>query len=131
MDSTALRSSRFDSQAKTGKSTRLGWYKGYKLHLVTSTDLVPLALEFKTANVYDSNCEQLVKRLYSYDIFILLRDAAYDSIKLFKIYDEISINLITDINLRKAKSYSSIKNEYRINNLLYLQSLIGEKIYKK
>ncbi|GEM_PF-3899845 len=92
---------------------------------------MPLALEFTTANVYDSNCEQLVKRLYSYDIFILLGDADYDSIKLFKLCDEMSINLITDINLRKAKSYSSIKNEYRVKNLLYLQSPIGEKIYKK
>ena len=106
IDSTALRSSRFDSQAKSGKSTRLGWYKGYKLHLVTSFDLVPLALEFTTANVYDS-------------------------VKLFKLCEKMSINLITDINLSKAKSYSSIKNEYRVKNLLYLQSPIGQNIYKK
>gem|GEM_PF-6151792 len=51
----------------------------------------------------------------------------YIKIKNCNIY----CNLITDINLRKAKSYSSIKNEYRINNLLYLQSPIREKIYKK
>ena len=74
IDSTALRSSRFDSQAKSGKSTYLGWYKGYKLHLVTSTDLVPLALEFTTANVHDSNCEQLVKQLYSHDILLGIED---------------------------------------------------------
>ncbi len=29
-DSTALLSSLYDSQAKWGKSTRYGWYKGYK-----------------------------------------------------------------------------------------------------
>ena len=38
---------------------------------------------------------------------------------------------MTDINLRKAKSYSSIKNEYRVKNLLYLKYPIGQKIYKK
>ena len=50
-DLTSLSSSRFDSQGKSGKLTRLGWYKVYKLHLVTSTDLVPLALKFTTSNV--------------------------------------------------------------------------------
>ena len=77
----------------------------------------------------NSNCEQLVKQLYSKDIFILLGDVAYDSVKLFKLCEKISINF--DIKLHKAKSYSSIKNEYRVKSLLYLQSPMGQKIYKK
>ncbi|MDK2919940.1 MAG: hypothetical protein PWQ37_2673 [Candidatus Petromonas sp.] len=131
IDSTALRSSKFDSEAKKGKSTRLGWYKGYKLHLVSSSDSIPIAFNFTTANVYDSNCKKLIKELDDYDIFVLLGDAAYDSVKLFELCDELSINLLTDINLRKAKSIDSIKNEYRKKNVLYLQSPIGEKVYKK
>ncbi|KNF08466.1 hypothetical protein CLPU_7c00940 [Gottschalkia purinilytica] len=73
IDSIALCSSRFDSQARSGKSTRSGWYKGYRLHLVSSVDLVPLALSFTTSNVYDSNCKQLIEQLYNYDIFIRLK----------------------------------------------------------
>ncbi|MED3841870.1 transposase [Geobacillus stearothermophilus] len=36
IDSTALRSSLYDSQAKWGMSTRCHWFKGYKLHLCTT-----------------------------------------------------------------------------------------------
>ena len=131
IDSTPLRSSKFDSQAKKGKSTRLGWYKGYKLHLISSSDSIPIAFNFTTANVYDSNCKDLINELGDYDIFILLGDAAYDSIKLFKLCDKLAINLLTDINIRKGKSLNSIKNEYRIKNMLFLTSPIGEKIYRK
>ena len=34
IDGTALRSSKYDSEAKCGKGTRLGKYKGYKLHCI-------------------------------------------------------------------------------------------------
>lgn len=131
IDSTPLRSSRFDSEAKSGKSTRLGWYKGYKLHLVSSSDLVPIGFKFTTANIYDSNCKDLIMSLSDYDIFVLLGDAAYDSIKLFKLCEELSINLMTEINFRKGKSLNSIKNEYRRKNALYLTSPIGGRIYKQ
>ncbi|MFC5772415.1 hypothetical protein ACFPT3_00160 [Ectobacillus antri] len=43
VDSTALRSSLYDSQAKWGKSTRLKSFKGYKLHLCISTEEVILS----------------------------------------------------------------------------------------
>jgi hypothetical protein len=131
IDSTALRSSRFDSEAKSGKSTRLGWYKGYKLHLVSSADLIPLEFHFTTANVYDSNCKNLLLKLKDYDIFALLGDAAYDSVKLFKLCEELSFHLVTDINLRKSKSVDNIKNEYRKRNFYFIDSPIGEKIYKQ
>lgn len=131
IDSTALRSSKFDSQSKKGKSTRLGWYQGYKLHLVSSLDSIPIVFDLTTANVYDSNCSNLIKNLRDYDIFALLGDAAYDSVKLFELCNEMSINLLTDINIRNAKSLDSIKNVYRKKNLHYLKSPIGEKIYRK
>lgn len=34
IDETALRSSKFDGDAKKGKGTRLGFYTGYKLHCI-------------------------------------------------------------------------------------------------
>ncbi|SHK06934.1 transposase [Paramaledivibacter caminithermalis] len=130
VDSTALRSSKFDSEAKKDKSTRLGWCQGYKLHLVSSLDSITIAFNFTTANVYDSNCKELIRELDDYDIFVLLGAAAYDSVKLFELCDELSINLLTDIDLRKAKSIDSLKNEYSRKNILYLESPTGEKIYR-
>lgn len=43
---TALRSSKYNSEAKSRKGTRLGYYKDYKLHCVVAvTDIiVPLVL---------------------------------------------------------------------------------------
>lgn len=54
IDSTALRSSLYDSQAKWGKSTRYGWYKGYKAHVCSTPEGVVLSYAFTTANVHDS-----------------------------------------------------------------------------
>ena len=36
IDGTALRSSKYDSEAKSGKGTRLGYFKGYKLHCIAT-----------------------------------------------------------------------------------------------
>ncbi|OCL26649.1 hypothetical protein U472_11770 [Orenia metallireducens] len=63
IDSTDLRSSQYDSQAKSGPSTRLGFYKGYKLHLICSNDSIQLSFEITTANVYDNTyscCKKLI-----------------------------------------------------------------------
>ncbi|MGG1328775.1 transposase, partial [Bacillus tropicus] len=54
IDSTALRSSLYDSQAKWGKSTRYGWYKGYKAHICSTPEGVVLSYAFTTANIHDS-----------------------------------------------------------------------------
>ncbi|MGM0472313.1 MAG: transposase, partial [Bacillota bacterium] len=99
IDSTPLRSSKYDSEAKFGTSTRLGNYKGYKLHLVASKDALPVAFKCSTANVYDNTfdyCQQLMRSLGDYDPFILLGDAAYDSTKLFKLADQLGFKLLTD-----------------------------------
>ena len=56
IDGTGLRSSKYDSEAKSGKGTRLGYFKGYKLHCIsTVTDIIiPLVFNLTTANVYDN-----------------------------------------------------------------------------
>jgi hypothetical protein len=38
IDSTALRSNFYDSQAKWGVSTRYHWFKGYKLYFCTTAE---------------------------------------------------------------------------------------------
>jgi hypothetical protein len=42
IDSTALRNSLYDSQARWGISTRYNWFKGDKLHLCTTTEEIIL-----------------------------------------------------------------------------------------
>ncbi len=54
IDSTALRSSLYDSQAKWGISTRYNWFKGYKLHLCTTTEGIILSHVFTTTNRNDA-----------------------------------------------------------------------------
>jgi len=53
-DSTALQSSLYDSQARRGISTRYNWFKGYKLHLCTTTDGIVLSHVLTTANRNDA-----------------------------------------------------------------------------
>jgi hypothetical protein len=65
VDGTALRSSKYDSKAKCGRGTRLGKYKGYKLHCAASvTDtILPLSFSLTTANVYDNQVSDLLYEL--------------------------------------------------------------------
>lgn len=133
IDSTSLRSSKYDLEAKYGTSTRLGKYKGYKLHLISSNDSIPLMFNFTTANAYDNTfdcCEKLMTPLKNYDPFILLGDAAYDSTKLFELANDLGFKLLTDINYRNADSIYDFTDRCKIENGLYYNSALGEKMYK-
>ena len=131
IDSTALRSSKYDSEAKSGKSTRLGYYKGYKLHCIaTVTDIIiPLVFHLTTANVYDNQVSDLLYESKTYNPFLILADAAYDSVEWFEIASSLEFNLLTDINMRKAKNIKSFADK-RHENALFLKSPIGLKLYK-
>ncbi|WP_315068786.1 transposase [uncultured Clostridium sp.] len=106
IDGTALRSLKYDSEAKSGKGTRLGYYKGYKLHCVaTITDIIiPLVFDLTTANVYDNQVSDLLYEVKIYDSFLIFADAAYDSAEWFEIVSNLEFNLLTDVNMRKARS---------------------------
>ena len=131
IDATALRSSKYDSEAKSGKGTRLGYYKGYKLHcIVTVTDtIIPLVFNLTTANVYDNQVPDLLYEAKIYNPFLILADTAYDSVEWFKIATKLECNLLTDINMRKAKSIESFIDK-RYENALFFQSPIGINLYK-
>jgi len=63
IDATALRSSKYiTNEAESGKGTRLGYYKGYKLHCIAIvTDIIiPLVFNLITANVYDNQVPNLL-----------------------------------------------------------------------
>ena len=131
IDGTALRSSKYDSEAKSGKGTRLGYFKGYKFHCIaTVTDIIiPLVFDLTTANVYDNQVSNLLYEAKIYNPFLILADAAYDSSEWFEIASDLEFNLLTDINMRKAKSIESFADK-RYENALFIQSPIGLKLYK-
>ena len=131
IDATALRSSKYDSEAKSGKGTRLGYFKGYKLHCIaTVTDIItPLVFDLTTANVYDNQVSELLYEAKIYNPFLVLANAAYDSKEWFEIALNLKFNLLTDINMRKAKSIEIFADK-RYDNALFMQSPIGLKLYK-
>ena len=131
IDGTALRSSKYDSEAKSGKGTRLGYFIGYKLHCIAAvTDIIiPLVFNVTTPNVYDNQVSDLLYEAKIYNPFLILADAAYDSIEWFDIASDLELNLLTDINMRKAKSIEAFDMK-RYENALFMQSPIGMKLYK-
>ncbi|NFI94904.1 transposase [Clostridium botulinum] len=131
IDGTALRSSKYDSEAKSGKGTRLGYYKGYKLHCIaTVTDIIiPLVFDLTTANVYDNQVSNLLYESKTYNPFLILADAAYDDESWFNISNKLEINLLTDVNMRNSKSIDSF-SDVRYTNALFIESPIGLKLYK-
>ena len=131
IDGTALRSSKYDSEAKSGKGTRLGYFIGYKLHCIAAvTDIIiPLVFNVTTANVYDNQVSDLLYEAKIYNPFLIHADAAYDSVKWLEIASDLKFNLLTDINMRKAKSLESFTDK-RYENALFIQSPIGLKLYK-
>jgi hypothetical protein len=114
---------------RRGKGTRLGWYIGYKLHAIISNDRIPLAWEITTANVYDNQAQYLLDKVEQLDIFMILADGAYDSIKLLEKADSKNIHLVASVNKRKAAQLTveNIKHPLRRKNLAYLQGAIGSQ----
>ena len=131
IDETALRSSKYDSEVKSGKGTRLGYFKGYKLHCIAAvTDIIiPLVFDLTTANVYDNQLSHLLYEVKTYNPFLIIADAAYDSAEWFDIVSDLELNLLTDINMRKAKSIESFTGK-RYENAVFMKSPIGLKLYK-
>ena len=62
---------KYDSEAKSGKGTRLGYFKGYKFHCIaTVTDIIiPLVFDLTTANVYDNQVSNLLYEAKIYNPF--------------------------------------------------------------
>ena len=130
IDGTALRSSKYDSEAKCGKCTRLGKYKGYKLHCIACVKdtILPLSFCLTTANVYDNQVSELLYEVKIYNPFITLADAAYDDTTWFQTAKDLSLNLLTDVNMRRAESIESFTDELRYKNALFVESPIGKII---
>lgn len=104
IDSTALRSSLYDSQAKWGVSIRYHWFKGYKLHLCTTAEGIILSHVLTTANRNDAAvAPELLVSVKQWDIELALGDAAYDSEKVRQTAEQAGILLISPINRHNSE----------------------------
>jgi hypothetical protein len=103
IDSTALRSSLYDSQARWGLSTRYHWFKGYKLHLCTTAEGIILSHVFTTANRNDAAVAlELFPAVKEWEIEFALGDAAYDSEKVRQMAEQTGIFFVSPINPRNS-----------------------------
>ena len=134
LDSSSLVTSKFDKEAKVGKSTRINWYYGYKLHLICSRKGIPISFNITTANIHDSKCEELITSLGELNQECdVIADKGYDTSKLLKHAKEHGIKLICPLNKRKAKKIEleNIKCTLRKENYVYLETREGKSRYSK
>lgn len=128
IDSTALRSSLYDSQAACGKSTRLHMFKGYKLHLYASVKGVVLSHAFVPANRHDSAIAPSLLRSseeLDLDVACALGDAAYDSREIRETAESLGIQMITAVNKRNGTR----KDAYGRVIPAFLQTTLGTTLF--
>ncbi|MBJ8026140.1 transposase, partial [Bacillus cereus] len=129
IDSTALRSSLYDSQAKWGKSTRYGWYKGYKAHVCSTPGGVVLSYAFTTANVHDSKiAPALLRDIQNQNVLFSVADAAYDSQHIYEISGACGIFAMNPINPRSGEQ---IKSTHRRVLSHFVQTTFGKQLMKE
>jgi transposase len=129
MDSTALRSSLYDSQARWSKSTRYKWYRGYKLHLCVSADGLILSYQFTTANVYDSvPAPSLLRSLPQKQVEMIVADKAYDSKKIREAANQTDVFFLSPINKRRS---AKRKDSYGRIIPCFLSTSLGKWLMKQ
>ncbi|MGR5965279.1 transposase [Bacillus cereus] len=129
IDSTALRSSLYDSKAKWGKSTRYGWYKGYKVHVCSTPEGVVLSYAFTTANVHDSKMAPvLLQDIQDQNVLFSIADAAYDSQHIYEIARTCNIFAMNPINPRNGEQ---LKSTHRRVLFQFAQTIFGKQLMKE
>ncbi|HDR6319097.1 TPA: transposase [Bacillus thuringiensis] len=129
IDSTVLRSSLYDSQARWGKSTCYGWYKGYKAHVCSTPEGVVLSYTFTTANVHDSKMASVLLRdIQNRNVLFSVADAAYDSQHIYEIARTCDIFAMNPINPRNGEQ---IKSTHRRVLSHFVQTIFGKQLMKE
>ncbi|EOP79329.1 hypothetical protein IGM_06308 [Bacillus cereus HuB4-4] len=129
IDSTALWSSLYDPKAKWGKSTRYGWYKGYKVHVCSTPEGVVLSYAFTTANVHDSKIAPVLLRdIQDQKVLFSVADAAYDSQHIYEIARTCDIFAMNPINPRNGEQ---TKSTHRRVLFHFAQTIFGKQLMKE
>jgi hypothetical protein len=120
-----------DTDARWGYSHTKGWIFGYKLHMISSTGsiVVPLSVDFTTANVYDNQIYLgLVSCLPSMTIkkiHYMIADPGYDDQNLYDLSAGLNFQLVCPI-----RRYKNTPQE-RLQLVDFYESPLGQAIYSK
>jgi hypothetical protein len=118
-----------DTDAMWGFSHTKGWIFGYKLHLISSTGsiIVPLAVDFTTANIPDNHMYSILTA--SLPVTIIKRtlymsaDPGYDDHELYDLSTDMGFQLVCPV-----KRYRNTPSD-RIKLVEFYESDIGQTIY--
>ena len=117
-----------DTEARWGFSRNKGWVFGYKLHLSCSSTgklIVPLSVDFSTANVSDNQMYcSLVEPLPNNTVRYVVADLGYDNHKLYDYSKNRGITLVCPI-----RRYRHTKGK-RLKHIQFYKSDSGQQIYK-
>ncbi len=117
------------SRQNGGKSTRYKWYKGYKLHLATTSTGIILAHQFTTANVYGSEAvPDLLNQLTEFKIGFARGDEAYDSKLIREQAKERDILFLTPLNKRKG---GKRKKSFARVIPTFLKTTFGRSLFRR
>jgi Transposase DDE domain len=131
MDKGIVPCSGIDKDARWGYSHTKGWIFGYKLHMISSTDsiIVPLSVDFTTANVYDNQVYLgLVSCLSSITIkkiHYMIADPGYDDQNLYDLSMNLGFELVFPV-----RRYKNTPQE-RLQLVDFYESPLGQTIYSK
>ncbi len=118
-----------DTDAMWGFSHTKGWIFGYKLHLISSTGsiILPLAVDFTTANIPDNQVYSILTA--SLPVTIIKRtlymsaDPGYDDHELYDLSTDMGFQLVCPV-----KRYRNTPSD-RIKLVEFYESDIGQTIY--
>lgn len=132
MDKGIIPRSGIDTSARWGFSHTKGWIFGYKLHMISSTGssiVVPLSVDFTTANVYDNQIyPALVSCLPSRTIkktHYMTADPGYDDQNLYDLSTDLGFELVCPV--RRYKNTPSDRQKL----VDFYKSPLGQVIYSK
>jgi len=116
-----------DTEARWGFSRNKGWVFGYKLHLScssTSKLIVPLSVDFSTANVSDNQMYCNLIESLSNETQYVVSDLGYDDHKLYDYSKHRCITLVCPI-----RRCQHTKGE-RLKQIRFYKSDSGQQIYQ-
>ena len=91
-----------------GKSTRYGWYKGYKAHVCSTPEGVVLSYAFTTANVHDSKMAPvLLQDIEDQHVLFSIADVYY-IYKIADMCDIFPVNPLTHEMANKLKVHTVV-----------------------
>jgi len=111
----------FSGIAKRGKST-MGWFFGFKLHLIVNEKGDLISFFLTPGNVDDRN-EQVVGRLTTGLIGLLFGDRGYISKKIFKESFERGLKLITGIKSNMKNKFMDIKEKILLRKRSIIETI--------